>query len=299
MFHKLKRMVLTLLQVNAIKVEVIVHNLTELPASQMSQHEPYFEKNLDKLEKCTEHIPLFSRLNLHWNYLSPQLLFHLVREFLADTDAKKEMISYDAHLSQFRCCTHLQLFCQIEEEDIEPPEGFSKIVAKFEKHISEKTTLEDVEKFRLRLARHYRLCDFALVLKPKIRPGSFIVSFFVPSSVLERLKVDVPKKDIFEDFGITRMDVDEYCVYCDVTATAPAAGGSLHMSMMTTGSPSATITTTSTTSVSSRSLSDAVLGSTEVSDTHNSTESSTASLQSQSSDGAHSKYIGVNLCCLV
>ena len=192
--------------------------------------------------------------------------------------------------------SHLQLFCQIEEEDIKLPEGFSKIVAKFQKHISEKTTLEDVEKFRLRLARHYRLRDFALMLKPKIRPGSFIVSFFAPNSVLERLKVDVPKKETFEDFGITRMDVDEHCVYCDVSATAPAAGGSLHMSMMTTGSPSATI---STTSVSSRSLSDAVPGSTEVSDTHHSTEGSTASLQPQSSDGAHSKYIGVNLCCLV
>ena len=160
-------------------------------------------------------------------------------------------------------------------------------------------TLEDVEKFRLRLARHYRLHDFALMLKPKIRPGSFIVSFFVPNSVLERLKVDVPKKETFEDFGITRMDVDEHCVYCDVSATAPAAGGSLHMSMMTTGSPSATITTTSTTSVSSRSLSDTVPGSAEVSDTHHSTESSTASLQPQSSHGAHSKYIGVHLCCLV
>ena len=223
MFSQLRKIVLTLLEMKRITVDIIVFNLTNMSASNMSQHEPYFEKNLDKLEKCREHRPLFSRLNLHWNYLSPQLLYHLVHIFLHKTVAKKEMSLYDERLTQFRCCTLLKLFCQIEEEDIEPPEGFSKIVAKFETPISERTTLQDVERFRLRLARHYRLRDFALMLKPKVRPGSFVVSFVVPNSVLERLKTDIPPRYIFEMFDVTKLDVVECCVVS--TQTDPGTPG--------------------------------------------------------------------------
>ena len=213
LFYKLRETVLSLLEIQSIAVDQIVYNLTLLPASEMSQHEPYFQENLEKLEKCTKCRPLFSRLNLYWNYLSPQLLFHLVREFLPRTVAIREMTCYSEKIKHFRCCTLLKLFCQIEEEDIEPPDGFSKIVAKFERRISTTTTLQDVENFRLRLARHYRLRDFALMLKPKVMPGSFIVSFLVPNSVLMRLKLNIPQRDIFDKFGITQMNLDGHCVF--------------------------------------------------------------------------------------
>ncbi|CAI8016274.1 Tudor and KH domain-containing protein homolog [Geodia barretti] len=99
-----------------------------------------------------------------------------------------------------KCSTLLKLFCQIEEEDIEPPEGFSKIVAKFETPISEGTTLQDVE-----------------------RPGSFVVSFVVPNSVLERLKTDIPARYIFEMLDVTKLDVVECCVVS--TQTDPGTPG--------------------------------------------------------------------------
>ena len=215
-------MVIDYLKSKSVDVKRIVFKLTQLSASEKPQHESYLKENLEELEKCKEPIQLVSRLNLYWNYLSPQLLHHIVGKFLPKTDVEKEMVSYNEHLRQFRCCTLLRLFCQIEEQDIEPPEGFSHIVTKFSKPISDKTTLQDVENFRVQLACHYKLRDFALMLKPKVKAGSFLVTYFVPNSVLERLKTDIPKKDLFEEFGITQLDINGHCVYCDASETTLA-----------------------------------------------------------------------------
>ena len=46
--------------------------------------------------------------------------------------------------------------------------------------ISKKTTLKDVERFRMRYARHYKLWDFALMRVTKVKICSFIVSFMIP-----------------------------------------------------------------------------------------------------------------------
>ena len=222
MFEELQDRVIDYLKSKSVDVGRIVFKLTQLSASEKPQHESYLKENLEELEKCKEPIQLVSRLNLYWNYLSPQLLHHIVGKFLPKTDVEKEMVSYNEYLRQFRCCTLLRLFCQIEEQDIEPPEGFSHIVTKFSKPISDKTTLQDVENFRVQLACHYKLRDFALMLKPKVKAGSFLVTYFVPNSVLERLKTDIPKKDLFEEFGITQLDINGHCVYCDASETTLA-----------------------------------------------------------------------------
>ena len=52
--------------------------------------------------------------------------------------------------------------------------------------------LEDVEQFRQEYASHYGLHEFAMMVA-QVRPGSFIVTWFVPESVVEKLKGKVPR----------------------------------------------------------------------------------------------------------
>ena len=202
------------LEVKKVQIEHFVHELTVLPACEQSEHERFFDKHLDDLEKCTRYRPLFSRLNRHWNYLSPQLLNHLIDRILETATARKEMVSYNSQLGMFRSQTLLERFCEIDCQHIEPPVDVSTIKATFdEKHVPKgPPTLQDVEKFRWRYTRHYKLREFALMLAACKTGGSFLVSFVVPNSILELLKRDVPTA-ILEEFGITQLEVAGYCVF--------------------------------------------------------------------------------------
>lgn len=218
-FEELEDMVMDLLQERHIQVDQVIHKLTKLPASEQSEHEDYFKENLEELEKCTKYMPLFSRLHRYWNYLSPQLLYHLVNKLLPDTKAKEEIEMYDKELKQFKSHTLVEQFQQIEMEEVEPPEGFSKIISKFDGDIKD-MTLEDIEIFRRKFAKHYKLRDFAFILNTKINQGSFVVSFLVPNSVLPRLKKDIPRT-VFEECGTAQLDVAGDCIYRDTSKSQP------------------------------------------------------------------------------
>ena len=214
MFKELKKRVIRLLQEMSIRADDVVYELTELPASDVPEHESLFKEHLPELQKYKENRPLFSYLNCYWNYLSPQLLYHLVGELLSGTNAEDEMQSYDESLIEFRVRTLLKLFCETEQEHVEPPEGFSKIVAKFERDISKDPTLQNVEEFRLKFAKRHKLRNFALMLNTKVTFGSFIVTFLVPNSVVERLKKDVPN-ELFGEFDITIFEIAGTPVFCN------------------------------------------------------------------------------------
>ena len=75
------------------------------------------------------------------------------------------------------------------------------------------TMLEDVEVFRQRYVRHYNLRDCAMMLN-SIRPGTFTVTWFVPSYVVELLKKRAPK--VFRELNVSRLEfpgVAGHCVY--------------------------------------------------------------------------------------
>ena len=212
MFEELQEMVIRLLQLSQVEIELVVHKLTTLPAAEQSEHELFFEKHLEELERCKKYRPLFSRLNRHWNYLSPQLLHHLIDKLPDLKNAVRERNSYNSHLRSFRNQTLLRLFCEIDREYIEPPEGFSKIVVKFRKNTPKDPTLQDVENFRKRYGKHYKLRSFTLMLIAHGTIGSFVFSFVVPDSILGRLKDNVPIR-LFKSFGVIQLEISGHCVY--------------------------------------------------------------------------------------
>ena len=90
-----------------------------------------------------------------------------------------------------------------------PPGKFKKMVAEFD--WPDNVTLEDVEQFRQEYASHYNLRQCAM-MTAQVRPGSFIITWFIPQSVVEKLKTKVPRV-ILKQHSATRLEIAGVCVY--------------------------------------------------------------------------------------
>ena len=102
-----------------------------------------------------------SRLFLHWNYLDPTLLDHLVVKFEL-VDVQPQMVKYKSELQEFRKKTPLTLFCETQKRrKIKLSNEFREIVAEFE--WSKDVTLEAVEEFGQEWASHYNFHEFTMM----------------------------------------------------------------------------------------------------------------------------------------
>ena len=135
-FDHLKKVAIKLLQKYDVEVKEVVYELSTLSADEKAEHKVYLKENLKDLKKCDDHWELFGSLNLYWNYLSYHLLDHLIKQLPSLKDMEGEMELYKGDLQVFRVGTPLELFRKTQREHIEPPAGFSKIVAEFKNSIS-------------------------------------------------------------------------------------------------------------------------------------------------------------------
>ena len=212
-FYEIYEAFIDILQCSSIDVNILVRLLTKLPAHEKGEHKMFLEKKLQELRKSEDNEDLIGKLSFYWNYLSPQLLAYLVKD-LCKIDEKvltvhRDMDSYKVKLQEFRVQTPLYLFSKLANEVVIPPQDFSKMSVYFKRDIkfSKTTTLEDVEQLRVRYVKHYQLRDFALMLAPEIKIGSFIVYFIIPNSIIEMLKNNVPQ-GILQEFSITRLELE-------------------------------------------------------------------------------------------
>ena len=211
-FDELRTNTLHALQGKRVIVSDVVYQLTTLKAREISEHKVFLKENLKMLKKHDDLVELFEDLNFYWNYLSPGLLEHLAKKFCLSS-ITMEIKSYKGALNNFRAKMSLKLFCLIEVKYIAPTEEFCNLVVNFKVHLSRDTTLQDVEDFRRRYASHYSLYDFTLRLN-SILPGSFIVSFLVPQSIVEILRVNIPE-EMLKAFCVTQLEIAGSCVYSD------------------------------------------------------------------------------------
>ena len=185
--------------------------LTSLPADDMDEHKIFLESHLSALYQAPDHSELFGTMNFHWNYQNYQLLDHVIREFDLE-EVIGEMKTYKEDLQQFRRETPLKLFCKShKKKHIEPPPEFYKVVAKF--NWPSDVTLEVVEEFRQAYADHYSLHKCAMMLDV-VLPGSFIVTWFIPGSILEKLKAEMPTS-ILKKYSVAKLEIAGECVYKD------------------------------------------------------------------------------------
>ena len=196
-----------------VPVKRVADALTSLPADDVDEHKQFLESHLSALYQAPDHHELFGTMNFHWNYQNPQLLDHLIREFDLE-EVKGEMKTYKDDLQQFRKKTPLKLFCQSHKKKrIKPQPDFHEVVAEF--GWPDDVTLDVVEEFRQGYAEHYSLHKCAMVLDV-VLPGSFIATWFIPGSIVEKLKVKVPAS-ILKKYSVTKLKIAGECVYHEVT----------------------------------------------------------------------------------
>ena len=212
---ELKKRAIELLDKCNMEVKETVYVMSDLPADKISEHASYLVNHKKELIDSKGHIELFTSINLscHWNYLSPHLLDHLVNRLDCLQEMRGDMDSYNQTLSEFRVQTPLEVFRQIEVKHYDPKEDFLNIVANFKERVSKDMTLEDIEQFRRKYADHYNLYEFTLRLN-SVTKGSFIVSFLVPESIVEILRVNIPE-EMLKAFGVVRLKVAGSCIYND------------------------------------------------------------------------------------
>ena len=209
-FNELKRACRACLEKCKITVKRVVDALTDLPADDVDEHKHFIESHLKVLYQSSDHSELFGALSFNMNYLSYQLLDYIADEF--DLEIKNQMMAYKNDLQHFRKNTPLILFCQTQKRHVSPPADFQEVVAKFEwPQNHNDVTLEVVEQFRQEYACHYKLRACAMMLA-ETRPGSFIITWYIPQSIVEKLRAKVPRA-ILKNYDVTKLEIAGSCVY--------------------------------------------------------------------------------------
>ena len=212
-FFHLTNNVMECLQKNEIPVTKVVNGLTLLSPDDDIHHKIFIESYVEKLSAAANHSALIGTMNSHWNYLDPSLLTHLVTGLgteLGLEDVVSEVESYESELKHFRVRTPLKVFCGCQRrKEIQLPPGFKKMVAKFQ--WPRNVTMDIVEQFRQEYASHYEVYKFAMMLD-EVLPGSFIITWSIPQSIVEKLKLNVPK-DIMKKYSVTKLTIAGTCVH--------------------------------------------------------------------------------------
>ena len=180
----------------------------DLPVDDMEEHKQFLESHLSVLYQAHDQSELFGALSFNMNYLSYQLLDYIACEF--ELEVKEDMEQYKSELQRFRETTPLLLFCQTQRKRyVEPPSQFVEVVAKFD--WPEGVTMEVVEQFRQEYACHYNLRECAMMLA-EIRPGSFVVAWFIPKCIVDKLMASIPK-GILEKFATAELFIAGNLIY--------------------------------------------------------------------------------------
>ena len=196
------------LEKQRVPVKRVADSLTSLSPDDDDCHKMFAESHVSDLFKAANVAEQFGTMNSHWNYLDPSLLDHLVRDF--NLEVKGEMETYKSDLGQFRKKTPLTLYCRAQKRKrVRLSPDFQEVVVEFDWRND--VMLEDVEQFRQEYASHYGLHEFAMMVA-QVRPGSFIVTWFVPESVVEKLKGKVPRA-ILKKYSVTKLEIAGTCVY--------------------------------------------------------------------------------------
>ena len=176
-------------------------------------HRMFLKSHIKEFAAAVDSFELFLTMDFHWNYLDPSLLDHLVTE-LELVEVKPDVKMYQSELQQFRMKTPLNLFHQTQRKrKIKLSPEFKEMVAEFK--LPNDVSLEVLEQFRQEYASHYNVHEFAMMVAD-VRSGSFIITWFIPESIAEKLRGKVPVQ-ILRKYSVTTLTVAGVCVYFDKT----------------------------------------------------------------------------------
>ena len=215
-FNRVKESTIKCLEKCQIAVMTVVYLLTSILS--VDEHKKYLEEKHKVLRRCEDHLELFGELNLHWNYLSYDLLDQLIEELTLKDGAFEsvggEMAEYKREIHEFRKRTTLKLFCLADPYTEEnPPPGYRKMVTKHQ--WPDTTTLEEVEQFRKQFFRTFNLHSACAMIVNNVRTESFSITWFVllPDIVITTLKKCTANIAVFRNYCVSVVVIDGVCVY--------------------------------------------------------------------------------------
>lgn len=210
-FDELKDAIRECLERHKISVSKVADVLTSVSVDYDNEHKLFLESHISTFYKADTHFELFGTIKSHLNYLDPSLLDLLVIK-LKLMEVKVQMEAYKSDLQQFRMKTPLASFCKTRKgKRIEIPPEFEVVAAEFAWPNDDDVTLEVVEKFRQEYASHFNLRQSAMMLAEILR-GSYIITWFIPKSLVEKMKGEIPKA-ILKEFYVTKLKIAGICVY--------------------------------------------------------------------------------------
>lgn len=210
-FDKLKDDIKESLAKQKIFVKKVADVLTSLLPDCDENHYFFLKENVKCLFGSADNDELFGHMNLHWNYLDPSLLDHLITK-LDLKEVQVQIEKYKSNLQEFRMKTPLNLFCLAQRRKrLQLSPDFYEVAARFEWPEEEEVTLEHVEQFRQEYASHYNLHQFAMMLFD-VRPGSILVVWMVPKSITNILRHNVPL-EILKKYYVTELTIAGTTIY--------------------------------------------------------------------------------------
>lgn len=207
-FNTFKKVIIEKLEKEHIQVSKVAGILTSLSLDDEDRHKLFLESRVKVLYGAKSHSELFGTMDFHWNYHDPSLLKRIAEEFKF-SDIVLDINTYKIDLCRFRKKIPIILYSRAHKKHINLTEGFQEVVIEF--NWAEDSMLEDAELFREKYASNYGLHEFAMMLN-QIRPGSIVVSWIVPESIINRLKCNIPE-DIFKKFAVISLHIGGICIY--------------------------------------------------------------------------------------
>ena len=208
-FQNLRNIIRECLEKQRVLVSQVADALTSLSPDDDERHKIFTKSNVTVLYRAASISEQFGTMNFHWNYLDPSLLEHLVKEFHLE-QVKDQMKTYNSNLQQFRKKTPLKIFCQTQKRKRKKfDEDFKEMVVEFD--WPGNVTLEDVEQFRQEYASEYSLHECAMMIA-QIRSGCYIITWFIPESVVNKLKAKIPR-EILKKYCVTKLEIARACIY--------------------------------------------------------------------------------------
>ena len=209
-----------------ISAESLAIAISSLPPDAQNEHEEFLSQHSTMLDSPESRLKVYNTVNKYSNYLNYGLVQQLANLF-GSADVKRDMESYVSKISEFRRNTLLVLYAKAQHPAREKVS--SDVSTLVTKHRWTNKTLEDVEQFRRIHACQYCLLHF-IALISSIEEGSVVLTWLIPKPVASylRKRIMMTDDDLFQESGITLVEMEGIILYSTSSATAVRKGVSQH-----------------------------------------------------------------------
>ena len=189
----------------------LVNKIMNLPAPLRDESDELFlSERADSIVQSPTTDIVFYRIGFHWDYLNPDVYYHLIIEYSL-SDLIKPLEEYRVKLDKFSEQINLQEFCDMDgpKGSLAPPPGFVKLTSKHDWN-PQTTPLKKAIEYQKNSASQYgvRKCAVWLV---KFGKGCVSITLLVPEGTIQVIESNTP--DFFQAHGIIHMELKERRLY--------------------------------------------------------------------------------------